>query len=338
MLSVVSNQPNCRMSQRPVIALAGAPVIENRRRLEQAGLDVEVRDVPDGLSAADYRAAVADATVIVGTELPHDVSDLAGLKLFQVHAAGYDKVPFARLPATATICRSGGHGPAIAEYVLMALLAASHRLPQVDRHLRAGNWADRGMYLRPLRREFSDSVVGILGHGEIGRAVARLCAPLCREVIAVTRRPQQDDCVARWFGEGELHRFLGECDHLVVALPLNDATQGLLGAAEFAAMKPTAILVNVARGAVLDEQALYDALAAGRLGGAALDVWWHYPRNAQEVVRPSTAPFETLDNVIMTPHQSGWSEQTLVRRWEVIVHNVRVALEGGGAWRDLVRG
>ena len=104
--------------------------------------------------------------------------------------------------------------------------------------------------------------------------------------------------------------------------PLLPATRGLLSTAAFAKMKPGALLINVARAAIVDEDALYAALKDGHLGGAALDVWWQYPTPAEPERRPSRRPFHELQNVLITPHSSSSSEATADRRWSVVAANL----------------
>jgi phosphoglycerate dehydrogenase-like enzyme len=133
-----------------------------------------------------------------------------------------------------------------------------------------------------------------------------------------------------------LHEVLAESDFVVIAVPLQDDTIGLIDAAALRAMKPGAFLVNVARGPVIDEDALYEALRDRAIGGAALDVWYRYPDNKVSG-RASTRPFHELDNVIVTPHIAGWTEGTFRHRWEAIDDNLR-RLATGEPLVNVVRG
>jgi phosphoglycerate dehydrogenase-like enzyme len=114
-------------------------------------------------------------------------------------------------------------------------------------------------------------------------------------------------------GEHQLHELLAASDVVVVTIPLSDSTRGLIDAAALAAMKPTAILVNVARGAVVDEKALHTALTDGTIAGAGIDVWWRNPRDPDTPL-PSHLDFTALDNVVLTPHQSGHTEEVFAGR------------------------
>src|SRR6185436_1634471 len=115
-------------------------------------------------------------------------------------------------------------------------------------------------------------------------------------------------------GLDRLHEALGEADFVVLACALTPETRGLIGAAVLSAMKPTAVIINPARGPVIDEAALYDALVNRRIGGAAIDTWWDYPPTAAPRDPSTRHPFHQLDNVLLSPHVAGWTTGTLVRR------------------------
>ena len=123
---------------------------------------------------------------------------------------------------------------------------------------------------------------------------------------------------------GDRHRlaFFGTVSELVVAVPLNEETRGMVNGPRLERMKEQAFLVAISRGPVVDEEALYTALEQRRIAGAAIDVWYEYPRSPGQATRPSAFPFEGLDNVIMTPHSSGMTEATFDRRIDDIVDNI----------------
>jgi phosphoglycerate dehydrogenase-like enzyme len=143
------------------------------------------------------------------------------------------------------------------------------------------------------------------------------------ETIAVTRSPSPERAEAaglRWLGSlDELDRLLDAADVAVVCVPVGERTRGLVGARELALLGPDSYLVNVARGRVVDEEALYDALRERRIAGAALDVWWTYPAEGSVRSAPSRFPFHELDNVVMTPHVSGRSVGSARARTELVV-------------------
>jgi phosphoglycerate dehydrogenase-like enzyme len=120
----------------------------------------------------------------------------------------------------------------------------------------------------------------------------------------------------------ELDHMLPQCDVLLIAAGLGPETRGLIDARRLSLMKPTALLINIGRAAIVDEEALYDALSGNRLGGAALDVWWQHWSPEHPDRRPSRFPFHELPNVLMTPHCSGFTEGTADRRWGDLAANL----------------
>jgi phosphoglycerate dehydrogenase-like enzyme len=165
--------------------------------------------------------------------------------------------------------------------------------------------------------------IGIIGYGRIGREVAERAAGLKCRVLAANRSPITKPApVETVYPLAELDRMLPQCDTVLIACGLGPETRGLIDARRVALFKPGALLINVARAAIVDEDALYDALKDGHLGGAALDVWWQYPTAAEPARRPSRRPFQELPNVLMTPHNSSSSDATAERRWSVVAANL----------------
>ena len=121
---------------------------------------------------------------------------------------------------------------------------------------------------------------------------------------------------------------LPQCDFVVLSTALGPETEGLIDARRLALMKPSAFLVNIARGSIIDEDAVYAALRDRTIGGAALDVWWQYPDAAEPERRPSRHPFHELPNVIMTPHCSGWTAGMVARRWAEVAGNINRFVRG----------
>lgn len=130
----------------------------------------------------------------------------------------------------------------------------------------------------------------------------------------------------REFRLSELDAHWDSADFIVVTLPLVPETAGIVGADAFARMRPDAVLINVARGPVVDEQSLYDALRDKRIGGAVIDTWYRYSAPSSVTQVPSDLPFKELPNIVMTPHMFGWTEGTIRRRQEVMAGNIRHVL------------
>ena len=291
--------------------------------------DAEVVLLPDVLETEAQRSDYASADIIIGTRFDASLPRPERLRLFQLPAAGYDAVDFAALPAGAVVCNCFGHETAIAEYVMAALLLRCVPLVDADRRLRQGEWAYWAGAPERTHAEIAGSTIGILGFGHIGKAVALRAKAFGMTVHVANRSAAPaSDLVDRYYPLSNLAAFWGSANSLVVTVPLMPDTRGMVGREAFAAMRPHAVLVNVARGPVVDEQALYDALRERRIGGAVIDTWYQYPTAAKPVVAPATLPFSDLPNVLMTPHMSGWTMGTIQRRQDVMAENIRRRMRG----------
>jgi phosphoglycerate dehydrogenase-like enzyme len=293
------------------------------RRMEAQGVSL-VRVDPGDPDALRRELADADALLCNRLE-PADTEGAQRLRLVQALSAGADRVDPAAVPPGCTLCNLFGHEQAMAEWVVMAVLALSRRLLTYDRRLREGDWSPN----LPWELELSGRVVATIGYGHIGRRVGELARALGMEVVAATRSPSPEraDGLRRLAGLDELGSVLEEADFAVVAVPSSPETHGLVGASELERLGPDGYLVNVARGDVVEERALYEALRDGTIAGAAIDVWYCYPRGGAQTL-PSEYPFHELDNVLMAPHVSGRTTGTQERRAAFLAEQLR-RLEDG---------
>jgi phosphoglycerate dehydrogenase-like enzyme len=257
----------------------------------------------DGLADEQRTAAVREADVLLTwlweREIRPDERDLvAGVRLVQLVIAGVDSLPFDQVPPSATIAGNvGAYAKPIAEHAVAMILAGAKRL--FPRHAEM----TRGEFHSFVpNRTVEGMVAGILGLGGIGSATARLLRSLGASVHAINTSGRTDEPVAFIGTLADLDRVLEAADALVVALPLSRHTRGLIGARELALMKPDAILVNVARAEIVDEQALYEHLRAHPDFFAGLDVWWNEP--GPHGAFRTNVPFFELPNVIGSPHNS----------------------------------
>ncbi len=227
-------------------------------------------------------------------------------------SAGLDKTLFPELierPVPLTN-GSGVFSPALAEFVIGAILFFAKDFRRMIRNQMAGVW--EAFDVMPALGH----TVGIVGYGDIGRAVAASVRPLGMTVLAVKRHvgplPAANPLVQQMYSPDRRIEMISRCDYIVAAAPLTPETRGMIAEPEFAAMKPTAVVINVGRGPVIREEALVSALSQERIKGAALDVFDHEPL-------PSGHPFYKLENVLMSPHCADHTPDWLDRAMELFM-------------------
>jgi phosphoglycerate dehydrogenase-like enzyme len=283
--------------------------------------EIIVSDEAGIISLADIDVLVTMVlTVRMGRTCTH-------LKLVQVPGAGLDRIDRSAIPQGARLANVYGHENGIAEYVMGAMIALTRDLARLDLALRKGDWQSQwaiGVAPPPVWPELAGKTIGILGYGRIGQAVARRARAFDMKICAVRQdvRRSVEDNVAFLGGPEATDEIIGQSDYVLIAMPATYATVGLMDRRRLGLMKSTAFLINVARAEIVDEDALYDALAEGAIAGAMLDVWYRYPRESGPTL-PSTRPFHQLPNVLMTPHVSGWTDGMLDARAKLIAENIR---------------
>src|SRR5437870_5837770 len=293
------------------------------------GETAAIRILPDLLTNPADRETYAAAEAIIGVRFAKDLPRPEGLQLFHVRGAGYAAVDLGAIPGSAVVCNCFGHDQAIAEYVMAALLARHVPLGDADRKLRQGDWAYSSGSLARLHDELAEKTIGLLGYGHIGKAIAaRAKAFEMRVHVANRSAVATSPILDRSFTLDDLRDFWASADFFVVSLPLTAEPTGIVNAEAFAAMRSSAVVLNVGRGPTIDERSLYDALKDGRIAGAIIDTWYNYPSPDQPNVLPSALPFHTLPNVVMTPHMSGWTSGTIHRRQQTIADNISRRAEG----------
>lgn len=218
----------------------------------------------------------------------------------------------------------------VAEMAVALMLAAAKFVVPMDRALRAHDWTPR--YRPNPTVTFEGKTALVLGYGAIGQRVARSCQALGMRVMAVRRRVARlsHGTSVEIFPPDALHSLLPQANVLIVCLPHTPETTGLLGGRELSLLPLGAVLVNVGRGPIVDEAALYWALREGDLCAAGLDVWYNYPADeaARSCTPPSAYPFHGLDNVVMSPHRAGHSDQTEILRMTHLADLLNAAARG----------
>lgn len=249
-------------------------------------------------------------------------------RLLHALGAGLDKVDFSALPPHAWVCNMFGHEVPMAEYCLSAMLNACIDWAAMRESFRTRSWG-QSYFNRVRRPELAGMTVGIIGFGHVGQEVARRLAGFDTRVLAIASRARPAPSGVHWVkGPEGLDTLVAESDFIVLAAPLDDDTRGIIGPRQLEAMKPGAYIINVGRGGLVEEEALFEALRSGRIRGAALDTWYDYPANADDPIPPSRFPFAELPNVVATPHSSAWTAELADRRHRFLAANLRRFIAG----------
>lgn len=316
-----------------LIVVADPNLVPHRLRLEsQLPSGVDIRWHVDGAPAE----VLHSTQIFVGSRFTAEMARVApALRLVHPAAAGTDKIDFAALGPDILVANTFHHEHSIAEYVVAAATMLRRGFLSQDRALRNGVWAT-SVYDRtiPQSPTLGAAWIGFVGFGHIGsRAWALLQAYGCRGA-AVTGSGRGGEGLD-WVGTTDnLDRLMRESDVVVVSAPLNARTEGMIGAHQLELLGPEGVLINVGRGPLVAERALYDALAGGVIKGAAIDVWYHYPTPDGRGA-PSQLPFGELPNILMTPHSSGVTSDTFAGRVDDVAANI-VRLVNGEPLRNLV--
>jgi phosphoglycerate dehydrogenase-like enzyme len=279
-------------------------------------------------SADDLHGVVEDCEVLVasGSIYSAEVADIlrqrgGSLRWIQSRSVGVDMFVAAGVPKGVIFTNARGiNGRTESEHAIALLLALMRRVPELERCRAEASWRsveDREQFL-----SLEGRTLVIVGMGSIGQQVARKAGAFDMRVIAVTRTGDAVEATDESVSADRMIDVLPGADAVVMCLPLNDRTRGLLGEGELAVMKPSAVIVNVARGGVVDQHALTVALRDGRLGGAGLDVFENEPL-------PADNPLWRLENVILSPHVAGAGGNNTRRFVELFADNLRRYRAGG---------
>ncbi len=307
------------------VVLLGSLACRERHRLEaKLKTPYSIVSLQDSEARQRVESELAGADVMITLKYDHSFPRAPKLRLLQAAGAGTDRIDLSALPRGAKLCNAFGHEEAIGEYCALGMLAICHDFLEAESSFRGGSWRMSGRFGAPIHDELFGKTVGIIGLGRIGLATAERLKPFGMTVLACTRSVpvKPPACVDRFFPWAQLDEFLPQCDYVVVACALVPETISLIDSRRFGLMKRSAVLVNVSRGEVVDEDALYDALKRKVIKGGVIDAWYRYPSEDDLTMPPSKHPFHELSNVIMTPHSSAWTHGMLDRRWAQISENL----------------
>jgi len=281
--------------------------------LHENGFETVKIPVDRPLSAEELIAHVkyADAIIVGNDSVTKEVIDAAGnLKMISRYGVGYDNVDLAEAKRRGIVVTNtpNTNDNSVADLVFALALAMARQIPAVSATVKSGGWN------RLMGYELWNKTMGVVGTGKIGRGVIQRARGFNMRVLCCDVKPDQD--ITGQFGAiyCSLHDLLKESDVVSIHVPLNKDTKGFIGKIELELMKPTAFLINTARGGIVDEQALYEALAAKTIAGAALDVMEHEP--------PAGSPFLELENCLITPHIGGYTTDAIKNMGVTAANNV----------------
>ena len=310
-----------------------------RTLVEQAAPGAEIidRQCRTTEEMADLVKSAGRCDVLFTFRVPPGADRIApGLKWIQLLSAGADHALKGQVDARVAMTTSSGiHSATMAEYTIASMLAFAHKLHVLVRAQMNREWRRSGDFMSMVDA-MRGHTLGLIGYGSIGRETARLGRAFGMRVLALKRDPnlRRDEGWApaavgdpegvipeRFFGPGERFEMIPQCDYIAISLPLTESTRGFFGERELATMKPQAYLVNVGRGEVVDQAALIEALRAGKIGGAGLDVF------EREPLEPDS-PLWTMENTILTPHMSGAFKGYVETCCELFADNLRRFVAG----------
>jgi phosphoglycerate dehydrogenase-like enzyme/ribonuclease HI len=265
----------------------------------------------------EQKKQISKAEVIVGGELTEEDLRIAkNLKLFQIPFAGVDKVNleiFKKFPKI-MICNTHGNNHAVSEHAICLLLALAKNLVNNDRDLRKGKW--HGFVTKETTIQLHGKNLGIIGLGSIGLEIAKKALSFGMNIYAIKRSFQKGEKLDKKYGltflgdHEQLEYVIEKSDFIIIAVPLTAKTENMINGNILKLMKGK-FIINIGRGNVINEKALYQNLKNGNLAGAAIDTWYQYPNKSHREVIPSKYPFHELSNIIMTPHNAGYSDRAI---------------------------
>jgi len=299
---------------------------QKARLLEVLGSDASLTFLNE-IPAAQREQALEDATVLLSWNFPQEIQSqnyprLQQVQFIQIISAGADHMPFADLPSHLIVASNpGAYAAPMAEHVMAMTLALAKRLLIENQNLKNGEFNQL-----TLNRLLSGMTAGILGFGGIGRATARLMRAFGMRIYAINQSGTSPEPMEFLGTLQDLEHVLRASDVVVISLPLTKATKGLIGKEQLGWMKPDAILVNVARGALIDEEAFYTHVKNHPTFLVGIDAWWREPFSRGRF--SMEYPFLELPNVLGSPHNSGVVPHILANAVQQAAENVKRFLKG----------
>jgi D-3-phosphoglycerate dehydrogenase len=307
---------------RPVVLVTGFTIAEEAQQLlGDAGFELVFMgaDIGEPFLLKAFASRTVPAVLLRGAApfTPKVFNAAKDLKIISKRGAGIDSVDLESATAhgIAVMITNGTNAFAVAEHALALMLAVARELPQFERRMRAGQWRDPTY----VARDFSQRTVGIVGYGEIGKRVAALAQACGAKVVVHSRTRGTPPPGMEW--EEDLDRLVARVDVLSLHCPLTEKTRGMIGRQRIAAMKPGAVIINTARGKLIDETAMIEALKSGKLAAAGLDVFDREPPD------PANPLFQ-LPNALCTPHVASTTTHAEAQMGVIAAQNILSWLRG----------
>ena len=266
-----------------------------------------------------------NADVILTSRWPKKSIVAPNLKLILTPGAGYDNIHLPSVPKGCKVCNVFEHEAPIAEYCMLAMLESEIKLSKMDNILKKGDWT--GYFSSSaFHGELLNKNVGIVGFGHIGKEVSKRAKAFGMNIFAYVRNIKKYKSKIKninFIYLRNIKKHINNCDYLIITCPLNAETKNLISLNLLNNMKKTSVIINVARGPIINEKDLYIALNKNIIREAIIDVWYQYPKNSHtKKLLPSKYPFHKLNNITMSAHMSAWTAKLWERRFEVMTQNI----------------
>ncbi len=283
--------------------------------------------IPKADEREEIKRYLPEVEVVIGGSFSkEDLDQAKKLKLFQIPFAGVDQLDLSLYKDRKDIfiCNVHTNRAAVAEHAFALMLALAKNIVTNDRDLRLGRW--HGFSSKEPTIQLQGKSLGIIGLGSIGWEIAKIGHLLGMKIFALKREIKEKDLekkkILEFLGANkDLEKVIKESDFIIITVPLTKKTKGLIGKKELKLMQGK-YLVNISRGAVIDEEALFKSLEEHYLSGAAIDTWYQYPTNEQKEILPSQYNFHKLKNVVMSPHTAGYSDRALEENIKSVFDNI----------------
>lgn len=290
--------------------------------------------LPNDFSNENLRELIKDSEVVIGEPPSKEVLDSAKkLKLIQIPWTGVDRLDFNMLKKyDFKICNSHSNANSVAELAVALLFSIIKYVPLHDKNLRKKNWmrpSPNNEYGKYIPRMMARKQVLIIGYGAVGQKIARMLSGFDVK-ISIINKTEPDHCQHSYFPSTEKINAAATADYIFICLPLTKETENYIDKQFYSACKKSTYIVNTSRGNICNEKDLYEALKNERIAGAAIDTWYQYPNAQNKEILPSSFPFHKLKNVVLSPHQGGFSRGELphlddaIKNLILYAHNKRL--------------